>query len=122
LNRKNKPRLKKALDAIYLYQQQFAAAVAAMGQPGNAPRERIEAVVRNYERDLNGLVQKDSHTSRTKLVDELRTQVDSFDAQITSTVETGARSADMPAISKFMPRGVRNNIRIGSTKLAKGAR
>jgi CHASE3 domain sensor protein len=79
----------KALEAMHDYQQQFAAAVAAMGQPGNAPRERIEAVVRNYERDLNDLVQKDSHKSRIKLVDELRTQVDSFDAQITSTVETG---------------------------------
>src|SRR6202047_1834814 len=30
----------KALEAIHDYQQQFAAAVAAMGQPGNAPRER----------------------------------------------------------------------------------
>jgi methyl-accepting chemotaxis protein len=79
----------KALDAIHVYQQQFGAAVAAMGQSGNAPRERIEAVVRNYERDLNGLVQKDSNKSRAKLVDELRTQVDSFDAEITNTVETG---------------------------------
>ena len=35
------------------------------------------------------MVQKDSHKSRAKLVDELRTQVDSFDAQITNTVETG---------------------------------
>ena len=79
----------KALEAIRFYQQQFEATVAAMGQPGNAPRERIDRVVRNYERDLNGLVQKDSHKSRAKLVDELRTQVDSFDAEITNTVETG---------------------------------
>jgi len=63
--------------------------VAAMGQSGNAPRERIDAVVRNYERDLNGLVQKDSRKSRATLVDELRTQVESFDAEITNTVETG---------------------------------
>jgi methyl-accepting chemotaxis protein len=79
----------KALEAIRRYQWQFAAAVAAMGQPGDAPRERIEAVLRNYERDLNGLVQKDSHKSRATLVDELRTQAGSFDAQITSTVEAG---------------------------------
>jgi len=78
-----------ALDALQVYQQQFAAAVAAMGQPGDAPHERIEAVLRNYEKDLNGLVQKDSHNSRTKLVDELRTQADSFDAQITNTVAAG---------------------------------
>jgi methyl-accepting chemotaxis protein len=79
----------KALEAIYFYQQQFGAAVAAMGQSGDAPRERIDAVVRNYERDLNGLVQKDSRKSRATLVDELRTQVESFDAEITNTVETG---------------------------------
>jgi CHASE3 domain sensor protein len=79
----------KALEAIYFYQQQFGAMVAAMGQSGNAPRERIDAVVRNYERDLNGLVQKDSRKSRATLVDELRTQVESFDAEITNTVETG---------------------------------
>jgi len=79
----------KALEAMHVYQQQFAAAVGAMGQPGNAPRERIEGVVRNYERDLNGLVQKDSNKSRAKLADELRTQVDSLDAEITNTVETG---------------------------------
>jgi methyl-accepting chemotaxis protein len=79
----------KTLEAIHFYQQQFGAAVAATGQSGNTPRERIEAVVRNYERDLNGLVQKDSNKSRAKLVDELRTQVDSFDAEIMNTVETG---------------------------------
>src|SRR6202043_3229842 len=79
----------KALEAMHDYQQQFAAAVAAMGQPGNAPRERIEAVVRNYERDLNGLVREGSHKSRARLVDEVRTQVNSFDAEITNTLETG---------------------------------
>ena len=79
----------KILEATELYQRQFAASVAAMGQPGDAPRERIEAVVGNYERELNGLVQKDSHKSRAKLVDELRTQVNSFDGEITKTAETG---------------------------------
>jgi len=79
----------KALEAIRAYQQQFGTAVAAMGQSGDIPRERIDAVVRNYERDLDGLVQKDSHKSRANLVDELHTQVDSFDAEITNAAETG---------------------------------
>jgi methyl-accepting chemotaxis protein len=76
------------LDATQLYQQQFAAAVAAMVQPGDAPRERIEAVVRKYERELDGLVQRDNQKIRVKLVDELRTEADSFDAEITNAVET----------------------------------
>jgi len=78
----------EVLEALHAYQLRFAAAVAAMARPGETSRERIEAVVRNYERDLNGLVQKDSHKTRAKLVDELRTRVDSFDAEVTNTVET----------------------------------
>src|ERR1700694_5557536 len=39
----------KVSEATQLYQQQFAVAVAAMGQPGDAPHERIEADVSNYE-------------------------------------------------------------------------
>jgi len=77
------------LEAVHRYQQQFAAAVAAMGQPGNTTGERVDAVVHNYERDLNNLVQKDNHKSRAKLVDELRIQANSFDSEITNTVETG---------------------------------
>jgi len=79
----------KVLEATQLYQQQFAVAVAAMGQPGDAPRERIETVVSNYERELDGVMQKGNRMSRAKLVDELRTQVGSFDAEITKTMEMG---------------------------------
>jgi len=79
----------EVLDATQLYHQQFALAVEAMGQPGDAPQERIRSVVSNYESELNDLVQQYSHKSRTKLVEELRTQVNSFDAEITKTVETG---------------------------------
>jgi nitrogen fixation/metabolism regulation signal transduction histidine kinase len=79
--------IQNALNAINLYQQRFAAAVSYLSQPGEAPRDRIEAVVRNYERNLNGLVQQNSRRSRAKLVDELRAQVDSFDTQIMSTLQ-----------------------------------
>jgi CHASE3 domain sensor protein len=79
----------EVLEATQQYQQQFAVAVAAMGQPGDAPRERIEAVVSSYERELNSVMQKGNRMSRAKLVDELRTQVGSFDAEITKTMETG---------------------------------
>jgi CHASE3 domain sensor protein len=77
----------KILEATQLYQQKFAGAVSAMGEPGDAPRERIEAVIANYERNLNGLVEKDTHKSRARLVDELRSQVGSFDTEITKTEE-----------------------------------
>ena len=56
--------IQNALNAVNLYQQQFAAAVSYLLQPGEAPRDRIEAVVRNYERDLNDLVRQNSRKSR----------------------------------------------------------
>ncbi len=79
--------IQNALNAVNLYQQRFAAAVLYLSQPGEAQRDRVAAVVRNYERDLNGLVGRNSRKSRTKLVAELRTQVDSFDTQIMSTLQ-----------------------------------
>jgi len=79
----------QASQAIGLYRQQFESIVAAMGQPGTSPLERVGGVVRNYERNLNHLLQEDKHRSRAELVDELRTQVDSFEAEITNTAEIG---------------------------------
>jgi len=79
--------IQNALNAVNLYQQRFAAAVSYLSQPGEAQRDRVAAVLRNYERDLNGLVGRNSRKSRAKLVDELRAQVDSFDTQIMSTLQ-----------------------------------
>ncbi len=72
---------------VSLHQERFAAAVSYLSQPGEAPGDRIQAVVRDYEKDLNDLVRRNSRKSRAKLIDELRAQVDSFDAQITSTLQ-----------------------------------
>jgi methyl-accepting chemotaxis protein len=85
----------KALDALNLYQQQFAAAVSSSGQPGGTPNDRIQAVVRAYEKDLDTLLKEARHRKRSQLIDELRTRVGSFDAQISKTVQEGD-----PALSK----------------------
>jgi HAMP domain-containing protein len=79
--------IQNGLSAVNQYQQQFATAVSYLSQPGEAPRDRIGAVVRSYEGDLNNLLRRDRRKSRTTLVNELRTQVGSFDAQITSTLQ-----------------------------------
>lgn len=78
----------KASDALNLYQQRFQAAVSTL-PPGQAPNDRIQAVVRAYESDLNELLQKARLKRRSQLVEELRSRVDSFDAQISKTVEEG---------------------------------
>jgi CHASE3 domain sensor protein len=92
------PATRKALDELNLYQQRFEAVVSTLGPPGQAPTDRIRVVVQAYERDLNELLRQARFKSRTKLVDELRGRVDSFDAQISKTVqegEPGLREATM---------------------------
>ncbi len=80
--------IQKASDALNMYQERFEAAVSVL-PPGQAPSDRIQAVVRAYEKDLNDLLQKARFKRRAQLVDELRSRVDSFDAQISKTVQEG---------------------------------
>jgi CHASE3 domain sensor protein len=79
----------KALENVKLYEQQFAAAVSTEGKPGGTAVERVQEVVRAYEKDLNDLLKQARSKTRTQLIDNLRSQVGSFDAQITSTMEAG---------------------------------
>jgi nitrogen fixation/metabolism regulation signal transduction histidine kinase len=79
----------QTLDALHRYEQQFEAAVTAIGQPGQAPADRIDAVLMTYEQDLDSLLKSGRYKTRAQLVDELRNRVGSFDAQITKTVQEG---------------------------------
>jgi CHASE3 domain sensor protein len=81
------PEAQKALDELHLYQQRFEAAVSILGAPGRAPSDRIQAVIRTYEKDLDGLLTQARSRKRAQLVDELRRRVDSFDVQILKTVQ-----------------------------------
>jgi nitrogen fixation/metabolism regulation signal transduction histidine kinase len=45
-------------------------------------------VVRAYERDLNDLLKQANRKTRTQLIEDLRSQVYSFDAQIAKTMES----------------------------------
>ena len=78
----------KVLDELHLYQQRFEAAVAMLGAPGQAPTtDRVEAVIRAYEKDLNGLLAQARIWNEAQLVDELRNRVDSFDVEVSKTVQ-----------------------------------
>jgi nitrogen fixation/metabolism regulation signal transduction histidine kinase len=79
----------QALDALHRYSQRFQTAVTAIGQPGQAPADRIDAVLMAYEKDLDDLLRSTRYNTRAQLVDELRTRVGSFDAQISKTVQEG---------------------------------
>jgi CHASE3 domain sensor protein len=81
--------VQKASEAIGMYRERFAAALPALEQPAQGPTDRVQAVVRAYERDLNDLLKRSRHSKRGQLVEELRKRVGSFDTQISETVQEG---------------------------------
>jgi len=74
---------------VDLYEQQFGAAVSLAETPGSTALERVQEVVRSYEKDLNDLLKQARRKTRVRLVDDLRSQVGSFDTKIVNTVEAG---------------------------------
>jgi CHASE3 domain sensor protein len=89
LNPSDQELTQQALDSLRQYRQYFEAAVALVGKPGQAPADRINSVVAAYENDLDNLLKEARRKSRTQLVEELRNRIDSFDAQISKTVQEG---------------------------------
>jgi CHASE3 domain sensor protein len=92
---------------LNLYEKQFAAAVAVMQQADGGPSDRIQAVVHAYEQDLNELLRNSRYRKRVQLVEDLRKRVDSFDMQISATVQQ-----DNPAL-----RQVTEDLQASSQKL-----
>jgi CHASE3 domain sensor protein len=89
LNPSDQELTQQALDSLHQYRQHFETAVALVGKPGQAPADRVNSVVAAYEQDLDNLLKETRRKSRAQLVNELRDRIDSFDAQISKTVQEG---------------------------------
>jgi HAMP domain-containing protein len=87
LETQDQPVTEKALRAVAAYEQQFADAVSTLGSPEQPTADRFQSVVRAYEKDLNELLKRGTRESRARLLEELRGRVESFDAQISKTVQ-----------------------------------
>ena len=87
LQPKEKPTAEKIQGQVKIYRQRFQEIVSHMREPSRAPFERIEEVVQAYEKDLDELLKRGRKYDRGQLVEELRSRVGSFDAQITATLE-----------------------------------
>src|SRR6266850_1434454 len=74
--------VQKDLDAVNQYEQRFASAVSTIGQQRQEPVDRIREAVTAYEKDLNDLVKAARYERRAKLIQELHSQVGSFDTRI----------------------------------------
>jgi len=79
----------EAMNALEQYEKRFSAAVSATGQPVQGDADRIQSVVRAYEKDLDDLLRTARTKRRAQLIDELRNRVGSFDTQISETVQAG---------------------------------
>jgi CHASE3 domain sensor protein len=78
-----------ALNQIEYYQKQFNAVVTSTGLHQVVTTERVRSALRDYEKNLDSLVRDAKREPRTRLLDQLRSQVASFDTEITDTVQTG---------------------------------
>lgn len=87
LGTRDQPAIQQATAALTLYQQQFAHAVADLDRPGQRTNNRVQSVVKSYEKDLDELLKRSGTIRRDRLLAELRRRVDSFDTQISSTID-----------------------------------
>lgn len=77
-----RPVAQDILKSLQLYQQQFAAALALLQKPGGTTGQRVQQAVDAYEADLNELLRRSRRTGNAELVQELQSQVQSFDADL----------------------------------------
>ena len=89
LNPSDQELTQQAVEALHQYRQHFEIAVALVEKPGQAPADRINALVTAYERDLDNLLKSAPYKRRAQLVDELRNRLNSFDEQVSKTVQEG---------------------------------
>ncbi len=98
LQPEEEPTLKAIEAQTKLYRQRFVEAVSQMAEIRLQPTERIQEVAQAYSKDLNDLLKRANRQNRQQLMEELRTRVGSFDAQITTTL--GAEDPVMRRITK----------------------
>lgn len=81
--------VRNAMGQLEFYQKQFATVVTSTGQSRQATTQRIRTVLKDYEKNLDDLLRDARREPRPELVDKLRTQVSSFDAEISQAVQSG---------------------------------
>jgi CHASE3 domain sensor protein len=75
------------LKAVDQYEQQLEAAMSLMETHGGTTAKIVQQTVAAYEKDLNEVLRRSRRTENAQLVQELQNQVQSFDAELTKTLE-----------------------------------
>jgi len=74
-------------EQITLYRLSFNRAVQRLGRSNVPPLQSLRQVVKNYQKDLDDVLNKSSRESRRELVEMLRARVESFDAEVAAKME-----------------------------------
>jgi methyl-accepting chemotaxis protein len=74
-------------EQIIIYRMSFNRAVQRLGQSNMPPIQSLRQVVRNYQKDLDDVLNKSPRESRSVLIDMLRARVESFDTEVAAKVE-----------------------------------
>jgi nitrogen fixation/metabolism regulation signal transduction histidine kinase len=83
-----KPAISAMQTQLQLYRQSFEQVVARAGEIKQPPLERLRRVVRAYQQDLDELLRNAGRQSRSRLIEDLRTRIGSFDAEMAATMES----------------------------------
>ena len=80
------------LKSVEQYEQQLGAAISLMKGTGGTAAQRAQQAVAAYEKDLNELLRRSRRMENRQLVQELQNQVQSFDTELTKTLEQENRA------------------------------
>ena len=80
------------LISVGQYGQQVERAASLMKGPGSTSAQRIQQAVAAYEKDLNEVLRRSKRMQNTQMIQELQNQVQSFDAEVTTTLEQENRA------------------------------
>ncbi len=103
---------KDVLKSLQLYEQQFADAVALLQKHGGTTTERVQLAVGAYETDLNELLRRSRRMGNAQLVQELQSQVQSFDADLAKTL--GQENPTLRMVTAQMQAASQHVLRVAS--------
>jgi CHASE3 domain sensor protein len=103
---------KDVLKSLQLYEQQFADAAALLETHGGSTTERVQRAVDAYETDLNELLRRSRRMGNAQLVQELQSQVQSFDADLAKTL--GQENPALRMVTAQMQATSQNVLRVAS--------
>lgn len=84
-----RPTVEKAESQLKIYRQRLGDAVALLSTHHESPADRFRRVVRAYQTNLQDLLKHAGRESREHLLEALRSQSGSFDAQVASAIAAG---------------------------------